>query len=140
MARARAVVLSGVALLTLAAALAGTPLVTPAAAARDVATGEGAALRALDTVSGLVQDLTLTAGQSRDFGGLRISLGECRYPAENIATDAYARLTIVDRVQSTKVFDGWMIASSPGLSALDHPRYDVWVLRCITSSTATDGG
>jgi len=30
------------------------------------------------------------------------------------------------------VFKGWMIASSPALNALDHPRYDVWVLRCIT--------
>ncbi|MCW8843320.1 MAG: DUF2155 domain-containing protein, partial [Rhodobacteraceae bacterium] len=30
------------------------------------------------------------------------------------------------------LFQGWMIASSPALSALDHPRYDVWVLRCKT--------
>jgi hypothetical protein len=29
------------------------------------------------------------------------------------------------------VFSGWMVASSPALSALDHPRYDVWVLNCI---------
>ena len=31
------------------------------------------------------------------------------------------------------LFDGWMIASSPALSALDHPRYDVWVLRCSST-------
>ena len=28
------------------------------------------------------------------------------------------------------LFEGWMIASSPALMALDHPRYDVWALRC----------
>ena len=27
-------------------------------------------------------------------------------------------------------FSGWMFASSPALSALDHPRYDVWVVSC----------
>jgi hypothetical protein len=30
------------------------------------------------------------------------------------------------------VFSGWMIADSPALSALDHARYDVWILRCLT--------
>ena len=30
------------------------------------------------------------------------------------------------------VFSGWMIASSPALNALDHARYDVWVMRCKT--------
>ena len=30
------------------------------------------------------------------------------------------------------IFSGWMLASSPALNALEHPRYDVWVLRCIT--------
>ena len=34
---------------------------------------------------------------------------------------------------SALTFAGWMIADSPALNALDHPRYDVWVLRCITS-------
>ena len=31
-----------------------------------------------------------------------------------------------------RLFDGWMIASSPALNALDHPRYDVWVIGCDT--------
>lgn len=39
-------------------------------------------------------------------------------------------LTILDAASTTPDFDGWMTASSPALSALDHPRYDVWPLRC----------
>ncbi len=31
------------------------------------------------------------------------------------------------------LFSGWMLASAPALNAMDHPRYDVWALRCITS-------
>ena len=47
-----------------------------------------------------------------------------------IGPEAEAHLTIVDASAPQPVFDGWMIASSPALSALDHPRYDVWVMRC----------
>lgn len=110
-----------------------------AVSAQDVATGEGASLRALDTLSGEVRDIELSSGQTTDFGHLRITLHECRYPAEDASSDAFAYLTIKDRLQGDTPFDGWMIASSPGLSAMDHARYDVWVLRCKTSSTATEG-
>jgi hypothetical protein len=30
----------------------------------------------------------------------------------------------------TALFEGWLIASAPALNAMDHPRYDVWALRC----------
>jgi hypothetical protein len=40
---------------------------------------------------------------------------------------------VVDSLNdNAPVFSGWMIASSPALSAMDHPRYDVWILRCDT--------
>jgi hypothetical protein len=59
-----------------------------------------------------------------------VTLRECRYPAEDPSSNAFAYLTITDRTQTQVVFDGWMIADSPALSALDHQRYDVWVIRC----------
>ncbi|MEM9581866.1 MAG: DUF2155 domain-containing protein [Pseudomonadota bacterium] len=65
-----------------------------------------------------------------EFGALRITMHDCRYPANNPAGDAYLHLTIYDRGIEKPVFDGWMVASSPALSALDHPRYDVWAIRC----------
>jgi hypothetical protein len=49
---------------------------------------------------------------------------------EDDAADAYAFLRIRDVREDTARFSGWMFASSPALSALDHPRYDVWVLSC----------
>ena len=33
----------------------------------------------------------------------------------------------------TKLFEGWMVASAPGLNPFDHMRYDIWVLRCSNS-------
>lgn len=108
------------------------------AVAQDVRTSEapGAILRWLDKMSGETADVELTAGQSAVSGHLTIRLDECRYPSADRASDAYAHLTIHDSRTTTPVFDGWMIASSPALSALDHPRYDVWILRCTTESGA----
>ena len=44
--------------------------------------------------------------------------------------EADAHLTIRDAASTAPVFAGWMLATAPALSALDHPRYDVWVLGC----------
>ena len=99
----------------------------------DVASAPGAVLRGLDKVSGDVSDIELAVGESFRLGRLDISLTDCRFPVDNQAGDAYARLIVRAQGLEAPAFDGWMIASSPALSALDHPRYDVWVIRCTTS-------
>lgn len=100
--------------------------------AQDVASGTGAVLRGLDRLSGQTTDLPVPAGASVIFDGrLSIELRECRYPAANPTGDSFAYLSIRDTQTGSALFDGWMVASSPALSALDHMRYDVWVLRCI---------
>lgn len=93
-------------------------------------------LRGIDKLDGTVDDLSLTAGVPLRFGTMDITMSDCRYPADNPSGEAFAFLTITDGGET--VFAGWMIASSPALNALDHQRYDVWVLRCKTSET--DGG
>ncbi len=93
----------------------------------------GAVLRGLDKVSGRVTDLELSVGETASFGKLTVALDDCRVPVENPTGDAYAHLTVRAEGMEKPAFDGWMIASSPALSALDHPRYDVWVIRCRMS-------
>jgi len=97
------------------------------------AAAAGAVLRGLDKTSGTLTDLEMVNGQTAEYGRLQVTLGECRYPAGNPAGDAYAYLVIRAEGVERPVFEGWMIASSPALNALDHSRYDVWVLRCTTS-------
>lgn len=108
-------------------------LLAGAAQAQEATTAPGGVLRVLDKITGEVRDLELENGETQRLGSLSIRLGECRYPSDNPAGDAYALLTITYRNQPEPVFRGWMIASAPALSAMDHPRFDVWVLRCITS-------
>ncbi len=98
----------------------------------DVSTGTGAALKGLDKFAGSVQDITLKSGETTKLGWLEITLGECRYPVDNPAGDAYAWLVIRDQNEDAQIFQGWMIASSPALNALDHARFDVWVTHCTT--------
>ena len=94
----------------------------------------GAKLRLLDKMSGVVSDYDVARGQVQDQGRLKVRLDDCRYPSDLPNGEAYAHLTITDG--DTGVFSGWMVASSPALSALDHPRYDVWVLRCDVPEAA----
>ena len=100
------------------------------AAAQEVASAPGAVLRALDKVAGETTDIDIATGASATFGRLTIALSDCRYPVDDPAANAYAHMTISDDQSAAILFDGWMVASSPALSALDDPRYDVWVLRC----------
>ena len=98
-----------------------------------IANGDGAVLRGLDRVAGTTQDLALMLGGSAQVGHLVVMLEDCRYPVENPAGEAYAWLDIFDMRADELIFSGWMVASSPALNALDHARYDFWVLNCTTS-------
>lgn len=94
------------------------------------AAADAGLLRVLDKTTGRVEDFQIATGATVTAGRLELALHECRYPAENPASDAFARVTISDPRLSNALFEGWMLASSPALMALDHPRYDVWVTGC----------
>lgn len=107
---------------------------TSAGAQQKVASASGAMLRGLDKVNGQTVDVEMQTGETQSVFGLDVALGDCRYPPENPTGDAFAYLTIWEKGKADQLFDGWMIATSPALNALDHARYDVWVIRCITPS------
>ncbi|WP_254702228.1 DUF2155 domain-containing protein [Roseivivax sp. THAF40] len=103
------------------------------AAAQSVDNGTGAELRILDKLNGITQDQRLTNQERVIQGRIEVELQECRYPVGNPAGEAYAFVTVREIGVAEPVFRGWMIASSPAVNPMDHPRYDVWVLRCTTS-------
>lgn len=117
-------------------ALVAAVLATPAFAQQETvetANATAAVLRGLDRVSGIVSDVMIPTGTSARLGSLDLTVNECRYPIDNPSGDAFGHLTIKNIDQEAPIFDGWMIASSPALNPLEHPRYDVWVLRCATA-------
>lgn len=118
----------------LVACLALGGLSAPSVAAQQPAErGDSAILRGLDKVNGHNMDVEIPVGGTAEVFGLIVTLSECRYPVANPTGDAFAYLTVRDPLNGEVFFEGWMIASSPALSALDHNRYDVWVMRCKSS-------
>jgi hypothetical protein len=101
-----------------------------------------AKLQGLDKITARVSTIEATVGQPVVFGALQITVRACdkRPPEETPESAAY--LEIVERKVNEEpkpVFSGWMFASSPAVSALEHPIYDIWVLDCMSSSSADSG-
>lgn len=93
-----------------------------------------AVLRGLDKFSGLTTTFEAPVGAAVGYARLSITVRACRVRADD-PDDATAYVEIVDlKPPAAVAFRGWMVASSPAVSALDHPRYDVWVLSCSTVS------
>ena len=101
--------------------------------AQEALDGSAGLLRILDKVTGEVTDIELPVGGSSEVGRLTITLDDCRVPRVNPTGDAYAQVTVIYSNNISPAFSGWLIASAPALHAMDHPRYDVWALRCSTS-------
>jgi hypothetical protein len=93
-------------------------------------------LQGLDKVTARTQRLVAPLGESTRFGTLEIAVGECLVNTPEAPPESVAYLTIVDHKPGQaeeKLFAGWMFASAPSLSALDHGVYDVRVLACTRS-------
>ena len=123
--------------LRLVLALAAALVTGASAQAQDeAAEARGGVVRVLDKITGVVEDITLAAGETQAIGHLSITLGQCRYPVSNPSGDAFAWLVVHYQNAADPVFRGWMIASAPALNPMDHPRYDVWPLSCLTDGAA----
>jgi hypothetical protein len=97
-----------------------------------------AILQALDKVTARVRKLPVKVGQTAAFGTLSVEVDACRKAPPEDPPESAAFLTITDRRGETPqlVFKGWMFASSPALSAMDHPVYDIWVIDCAGETAA----
>jgi hypothetical protein len=92
-------------------------------------------LQGLDKSVGRTMTFEATVGSTIQYGPLFIKIHACRKapPIEKPESAAFLQIWEVPpgEKKSEWVFSGWMFASSPALSAMDHPVYDVWVLDCI---------
>ena len=103
-----------------------------------------AVLETLDKITARVARVeAVVGGAPVSFGSLRIYALACReappeYPPES-AVFLYIADTVDENAAEPKViFSGWMFASSPAVSALEHPVYDVWALDCRNESSSAE--
>lgn len=113
--------------------LAIAPRPAPAQQAAPIA----AVLQGLDKTTARVSTIEVPVGRLARFGTLEITARACHKKPPTETPESAAYLEIVDvRPDSpaVRVFNGWMFASSPAVSAMEHPVYDVWVIDCRKAS------
>jgi hypothetical protein len=119
-----------------AATLIGLGLALGAGPAASQEAGRlGAILQGLDKTTARVSTIEAPLDRPVSFGTLQIVARACHKKPPTETPESAAFLEIVDiRPDSPAipVFTGWMFASSPAVSAMEHPVYDVWVIDCRT--------
>jgi hypothetical protein len=99
-----------------------------------------AELQGLDKVTARTQRFYAPVGEATRFGTLAITVSDCLVNVPEAPPESVAYLTIVDNKPgqaAEKLFAGWMFASTPSLSALDHGVYDVRVLSCTMAQASS---
>ena len=126
-----------------ALALMATVDLPPAVARAEAIKNPIAVFAALDKVTGRISHLEIPIDQTVEFGALKVTPRVCnsRPPTEAPKTTGFVE---VDEVKLTgevqRIFTGWMFAESPGLHAVEHPVFDVWLTSCKTSAPANPAG
>jgi hypothetical protein len=92
-----------------------------------------ASFTGLDKITGRTINFDEDIGETVQFGALRIKTDACytRPATEAANTDAFVEVDeITLQGEVKRIFSGWMFAASPGLHAVEHPIYDVWLTDC----------
>src|ERR1700731_4192784 len=92
-----------------------------------------AAFSGLDKITGRIISFDAAIGETVQFGALQVTARACytRPPTEATNTDAFIDVDEVTlKGEVKRIFTGWMFAASPGLHAVEHPIYDVWLTDC----------
>jgi len=87
----------------------------------------------LDKITGVTTTFEIPIGEERRFGALIVKPNAC-FTRPLTAEPKTTSFVEVDQVEVEKtrrrIFAGWMFAESPGLNAVEHAIYDVWLTGC----------
>lgn len=101
--------------------------------ARTMEPYDTAVIRLLDKGTARVDQVELPVGKPMVFGHMQVDLRSCQQTPAEEEPEAAAFMVISEikpGAPEAILFRGWMFASNPSLSALEHPLYDVWVIAC----------
>ncbi|WP_182087070.1 DUF2155 domain-containing protein [Aureimonas sp. ME7] len=121
---------------TLVFAATSLLLATVSASAARIENPE-AVFSGLDKITGRITTFEVRIDETVQFGALQVTPRACftRSQDESPKTDGFIEVDEItlDR-EIRRIFTGWMFADSPGLNAVEHPVYDVWLKDCKTDS------
>ena len=97
--------------------------------------GSKARLQALDKITARISTVDAPVGASRFFGTLEVMVNRCAFHPPEEPPENVAFITIYDRgynrLEPKLIFSGWVFSSSPAVSAIEHPVYDLTLLACV---------
>jgi hypothetical protein len=91
----------------------------------------------LDKITGRIIAFEVAVNETVQFGALQLTPKVCysRPVTEKPQTTSFVEVEeITFNNESKKLFNGWMFAASPGLNAIEHPVYDIWLTACKGAS------
>jgi hypothetical protein len=110
-------------------------IITPSA---QKITNPTAVFSGLDKITGRIISFDVAINETVQFGALQVTPRVCytRPPTETQTTDSFLEVDEVTlQGEVRRIFTGWMFAASPGLHAVEHPIYDVWLVNCKGGTT-----
>ena len=111
------------------------------AAANQIATNM-AQMQAMDKITGRVSIIEVPVGGEVKFGSFSVVVRSCKTNSEGEKPENYAFVDVTDKSfdkEEFNIFKGWMMSLSPAVHAVEHPIYDVWLLKCFNSEKEITG-
>lgn len=102
-----------------------------------------AVFAALDKVTARISRLEVKLNETATFGSLKVTPRVCysRPPTEQPKTTTFVEVQEEQLDGNEKsLFSGWMFAESPGLNAVEHPVFDVWLTECAEPTRSVAQG
>ena len=92
----------------------------------------------LDKISNKLEEKTIKVNESDFFGTLNIKVYSCFTEPPTEIPEDYVLIDVRDNFKEGKesIYKGWMISSSPDVTPLEHPIYDLWLLGCSNNKTS----
>ena len=92
----------------------------------------------LDKISNKLATKTIKVNESELIGTLNIKVYSCFTEPPNEIPEDYVLIDVKDNFQDEdkSIYKGWMISSSPDVTPLEHPIYDLWLLGCSNNKTS----
>lgn len=95
-----------------------------------------AQMQAMDKITGRVNVIEVPVGGEVKFGSFSVVVRSCKTRSEDEIPENFAFVDVTDKSfdkEEFNIFKGWMFSSSPAINAIEHPIYDVWLLKCINT-------
>ncbi len=94
-----------------------------------------AQMQAMDKITGQVSIIEIPVNSHKKFGSFDILVRACKTRSPEDTPENFAFVDVVDdyNQKPLNIFRGWMVSSSPALNPIEHPIYDVWLLKCINT-------